>query len=179
MPNLNFGVDHYRPKADPRFAGLVCDYANLYYCCGACNSRKRDYWPTDEEGGPYVVAPCEHDMAKHLRFNGSTGVIEPTGVHGIHTEQLLQLNDPASVAHRRGQLKLVQLCDADIAALKKQIKELELKFRRGEMSRAQVDAEVLGIEGDLSVVHGVRQGITGELPLAPLPKQRFGVRLHP
>lgn len=71
-PNLNFGVDHYRPKGIPRFASLICDYANLYYCCGNCNSRKNNDWPFDEKAGPYVVNPCDHEMAAHLRFDAKT-----------------------------------------------------------------------------------------------------------
>jgi len=35
---MNFGVDHYRPQSISQFAHLKCDYRNLYYCCGNCNS---------------------------------------------------------------------------------------------------------------------------------------------
>lgn len=99
-PNLNYGADHYRPKSVPRFASLVCSYSNLYYCCGNCNSRKNDYWPFDETVGPFVVNPCEYEMASHLRFDAVTGKIESRSTHGKHTEELLQLNDPTLVQYQ-------------------------------------------------------------------------------
>jgi 5-methylcytosine-specific restriction endonuclease McrA len=43
----NFHVEHYKPKADPRFAHLENDYSNLFYACPICNSFKGDDWPAD------------------------------------------------------------------------------------------------------------------------------------
>ena len=101
VPNLNFGVDHYRPSS--KFPQLLRDYSNLFYCCGSCNSRKRQYWPLNEKVGPYIVDPCGYKMADHLRFDPHTGKIEHKGPHGKHTVDLLQLNDAALVTFRKSQ----------------------------------------------------------------------------
>lgn len=105
--NLNFGVDHYRPQS--RFGHLTCVYANLYYCCGGCNSRKNDDWPVDESKGPYVVNPCEMVMADHLRFEAATGNIESRTPHGLHTIELLQLNERLTVEQRLRQRRLLEV----------------------------------------------------------------------
>ena len=115
-PNLNFGADHYRPKSLRKFAHLVVAYSNLYYCCGSCNSRKGNDWPVDEGKGPFVVNPCDFQMTKHLRFDASTGRVQPHGLDGGHTEELLQLNDPASLDYRLNALRQVRLCDREATA---------------------------------------------------------------
>lgn len=174
-PNLNYGADHYRPKS--RFQSLVCAYDNLYYCCGDCNSRKTDYWPLDEKAGPYIVNPCEYEMAAHLWFDATTGRIEPKTSHGRHTEDLLQLNDPASVQFRKSALLTVRLFREEIVRQGKVLVELEKLFQRGGISVAERDAEIVLINEDLLALNRTLQSHSGELPLLPLRKQRFGVKL--
>jgi len=176
-PNINFGVDHYKPKGIPRFSSLVCDYKNLYYCCGNCNSRKNNYWPQDESIGPYVVNPCDYEMAKHLRFNANTGRIEYRTLHGKHTEELLQLNDDAVVQYRLGTLKTVRLYTAEIQQLEYQLKAIVGLLKAGTISQAQCDAEVQAINQELACLRYTLQAQTGELPLPPLRKIRLGVSL--
>lgn len=176
-PNLNFGVDHYKPKGIPRFANLLCAYENLYYCCGSCNSRKNNDWPLDEKLGPYIVNPCEHEMATHLRFDSKTGRIETRTPYGKHTEELLQLNDDATVKYRLNTLKIVQLCSAEIKNLEHQLEYLSRLLRDNKISQAQYNVEVQSIKLEQEELHGTMQAQTGELPLPPLRKQRQGITL--
>lgn len=176
-PNLNFGVDHYKPKGIHRFAHLVSAYENLYYCCGNCNSRKNDYWASDENAGPHIVNPCDYEMAGHLRFDSKTGRVEPKTPHGKHTEELLQLNDEAVVQYRLNALKIVQVFSAEIAELELQLKALADMLRRGEISQAKYDLEAQAINQDLAELRHTVQAQTGELPLPPLRAQRQGIVL--
>ncbi len=176
-PNLNFSVDHYRPKGIPRFANLVCAYENLYYCCGTCNSRKNDYWPLDEKQGPFVVAPCEHEMAAHLRFNGTTGLVESRTAEGEHTTELLQLNDAATVQWRVGTLRTVRMYATEIEEQGNLLKAAARLLREGKISQAQFADEEKAIHAELEELHRIMQSYTGDLPLPPLPKQRLGVQL--
>jgi uncharacterized protein (TIGR02646 family) len=176
-PNLNFGVDHYRPKGIHRFASLVCEYKNLYYCCGSCNSRKNNDWPVDEKIGPYVVNPCDYDMAAHLRFNARTGKIEARTPHGKHTEELLQLNDDSVVQYRLGTLTTVRLYTMEIQQLEHQLKAIAGLLKAGTISQLQYDAEVQAVNQELTGLRHTLQAQTGELPLPPLRKKRLGVSL--
>ena len=178
-PNLNFGVDHYKPKGIQRFAHLVCDYDNLYYCCSNCNSRKNNDWPVDEKVGPYVVNPCDHEMAAHLRFDGKTGRVEPRTPNGTHMEELLQLNDDATVQYRLGTLTTIRLFSAEIDNLERQLKGVDDLLRKDKISQSQHAAEILLINQELATARYTLQTHTGELPLPPLKKQRLGVSLLP
>lgn len=170
VPNLNFGIDHYRPKGIARFANLVCDYQNLYYCCGNCNSRKNNDWPDDEKIGPYVVNPCDYSMAAHLRFNAKTGRIETRTPNGKHTEELLQLNDDALIKYRLSTLTTVRLYTAEIQQHELQLRELAVQFRTGTISQTEYDNEEQAINQALADLRHTLQAHTGQLPLRSLPK---------
>ncbi len=174
-PNLNFGVDHYRPKGIPRFASLVCNYENLYYCCGNCNSRKSDDWPVDENIGPFVVNPCDYEMASHLRFVASTGRVDSRTAYGKHTEELLQLNDDIRVQYRRYTLKIVSLFIIEIEKMERQLKALTTLLKEGKISQTQFDAEEQDINQDIADLRHTLQSQTGDLPLSPLRMKRLGV----
>jgi hypothetical protein len=176
-PNLNFGVDHYRPKSIPRFASLVCNYENLYYCCGNCNSRKNNDWPLDEKVGPYIVNPCDHAMAAHLRFDAKTGKVVARTPYGEHTEELLQLNDNAVVQYRLSTLTTVRLFSAEIDQLEHQLKALAGQLQAGTVSQTEYEVEEQNINQDLADLSYTLQTHTGQLPLPPLRKMRLGVSL--
>lgn len=176
-PNLNFGVDHYRPKGIKRFSSLTCDYTNLYYCCSECNSRKNNYWPQDEQTGPHVVAPCEHEMASHLRFDSSNGRVEARSRDGAFTEELLQLNSPDQVQFRITTLTTIKLYQAEIANNKKTLEMFAREMRKGRISKASFDAEAAALAVELDCLQRSLQHYTGELPLSPLPRVRQGVTL--
>lgn len=176
-PNLNFGVDHYRPKGILRFASLICDYENLYYCCGNCNSRKNNDWPLDEKVGPYVVNPCDHEMAAHLRFDAKTGMVEARTAYGEHTKELLQLNDDAVVQYRLGTLTTVRLYSIEIDQLGRQLKAIAGQLRAGKISQAQYEAEEQDINQNLADLLHTLQSHTGQLSLPPLRKKLLGITL--
>lgn len=100
-----FGVDHYKPKS--RFPTLVGTYANLFYCCSACNSHKREFWPEAEEleNGYFVPNPCDHAMFSHLRYNGPT-VVQKTNA-GQCAVDVLDLNDESEIQFRRNILLII------------------------------------------------------------------------
>ena len=176
-PNLNYGADHYRPKSIPRFASLICAYDNLYYCCGSCNSRKNNDWPFDEIAGPYVVNPCEHEMAAHLRFDAATGLVESRTTHGKHTVDLLQLNDPLTVQFRLGALTTVKLYGQEIDLQKKVINAIEKKYKAGEITLAERDLELAQANSYMVLLNSTVQAQTGELPLRPVRAKKLGISL--
>lgn len=88
----SFHVEHYRPKK--HFPNLVCEYANLYFACAACNRNKGSYWDDTHR----IVNPCEYVMSQHLKFHNHE-VINSTKLGGI-TEDVLQLNSQNSLAYR-------------------------------------------------------------------------------
>lgn len=176
-PNLNFGVDHYRPKGIPRFSNLICTYDNLYYCCGSCNSRKNDYWPLDEKKGPLIVAPCEHEMASHLRFNSASGAVEPRTPEGQYTEELLQLNDAATVHYRLSTLRTIRMYLSEIDEHEAEVRFVTRLFRDGRISKVDFDVEMTSISSELTELRSTMHSYTGELPIPSLPKQRLGVVL--
>ena len=98
-----FGVDHYRPIK--RFPALACDYANLFYACNRCNSRKGAYWPVGVE--PRLPNPCDDEMAKHVWYDGP--VVVSKSPAGALAEKLLDLNAPDLVVYRTDILELVRL----------------------------------------------------------------------
>ena len=176
-PNLSFGIDHYRPKGIPRFSNLICEYKNLYYCCGGCNSRKNDYWPTNEKTGPFVVAPCEHVMTQHLWFNSNNGKIETRTKEGEFTEELLQLNHAASVGYRIATLKTVSLYLLEIQKHESELKTINQMLHDRKISQDQFNTEMAAINKELDELRFILESYTGELPIPALQKKRLGVSL--
>ncbi|WP_449490932.1 hypothetical protein [Caballeronia sp. M23-90] len=178
-PNINMGVDHYRPKGIPQFAALVRDWTNLYYCCGACNSRKNNYWPSDESKGPFIVNPCDFEMGAHLRYDSKTGLVE---IHnqskdGEWTRDLLQLNDDATIKYRKATQKTIALFDKSISEALRELAEIQTLLQNQKITQAQYDLDKSAIQGELDDLRETRARFTGELPLAPLRAQRAGVAL--
>lgn len=178
-PNLNFGVDHYRPKGLSKFAHLVCEYDNLYYCCGSCNSRKSNDWPIDETIGPFVVNPCDYEMASHLRFDSKTGKVSARTFDGQHTIDLLQLNDEEVVSYRLSALQIVRLCQAEIDFLERQRKEVESSFHKSRISQSDYQVALDEIAEELDLARDTLAKQSGELALPPLRKRRAGLVLLP
>jgi len=116
-------------------------------------------------------------MASHLRFNATSGLVEPRTAEGEHTAALLQLNDAATVQWRLGTLRTVRMYASEIEEQGKLIKVAARLLRDGKISQAQFDDETKVIHEELEELHRTMQSYTGELPLPPLPKQRLGVPL--
>ena len=172
-PNLNFGVDHYRPKSIRRFAGLVCIYSNLFYCCAGCNCRKGADWPVDENAGPFVVNPCDYEMFRHLRFDSRTARVEARTSFGRHTIALLQLNEPASVQYRSSALLMLKVCDQEIDSVKRSLTRVRMQARRGLLSSSQSDEAIRRLEEQQSELQSLRDSITGD-GAPPMPRVRWG-----
>lgn len=94
----HFVQDHFEPKhrtnVDPS------DYLNLYWSCGACNSRqnKGDTWPTPEQlaRGEHFCDPCHHDPvgADHAeKDDGRLEALTPAGAFTIRHIRLSERND--------------------------------------------------------------------------------------
>lgn len=176
-PNLSFGVDHYRPKSIPRFAPLLTDYCNLYYCCGACNSRKQAYWPEDEATGPHVVNPCDHTMTDHLRFAHKTAEVEHRTLHGQFTVELLELNAPERVQYRVNALTLLEVLDHKLAELEREGKELAADLRANRLDQAAFNSLMQDLKAERSRYEDARASVIGATALPPLPGSRLGVNL--
>lgn len=158
-PNLNFGIDHYRPKK--RFPELECVYTNLYYCCSACNTRKKDYWPADISRGPYVVNPCEYEMGGHLRFNARTGMVESQSKFGRFTEGLLQLNDELRVSFRRTSLAMIQRIEKASFELQSLQTDIQNALREGHLTQKEYDEQESELQNQLNELRDQRILIEG------------------
>lgn len=176
-PNLNFGVDHYKPKGIKKFEDLICEYTNLYYCCGICNSRKNNSWPEDETKGPYVVNPCDYDMAHHLRFVAATGVIDTKSKDGQHTEELLQLNAKDRVKYRLNALLTLKLCEDQLTVLDVQLDKLRKDFRSGAISEEVYDEAKAEIDGERIALSSLMHAVNGKEPLPPIRATKFNTNL--
>lgn len=111
----NFGVDHYRPKE--KFPALVSRYANLFYACNACNSRKSDFWPSAAERGKgiFIPNPCDHRMASHVRFRGAE--VRGRSVAGKWMIELLQLDHDDITRYRAAMIATVRTLERKLAEL--------------------------------------------------------------
>ena len=92
----SYSIDHYRPKH--LFRELEWHYANLYWACHACNSRKGLYWPVQEnlEATEFIPNPCDHRMFEHLKFEGLHAATKTRA--GAKAVEVLDLN---SDQHKR------------------------------------------------------------------------------
>ena len=154
-----FGVDHYRPKKI--FPSLDTIYANLYYCCNACNSCKGSYWPntTDLEKTHFIPNPCDHQMFDHLRFNGA--VVDAKSSPGRVALEILDLNDPESLQFREFILSIIQLCKEKRAVLVQKREKAAKKVRAGTLDSAvavqanrEIDSCIADLDSQLRRLRG-------------------------
>lgn len=116
-------------------------------------------------------------MWAHLRFNSMTGKVEHKTSHGKHTEELLQLNDEATVQYRLSTLRIVHLFSSEIEKLEQQVREIDDLLRKHKISKNQYDTDMSEINQEITELRFTIHAQTGELPLPPLQKQRQGVPL--
>lgn len=163
--NLNFGIDHYRPKS--LFPKLAVDYSNLYYCCGNCNSYKNDYWP--RAGEVALLNPCQWRMSEHIRFEAATGRMTALTPEGRWLEKLLELNDTAAVKFRRTTLATVNTLRLRLIQLNEE--EMKVKDQRAGKPIPGVDYEAVlaEIAAEKSELQEAVARFTGTLGLRPLP----------
>jgi len=89
----NFELDHFKPRSDPRFAGLAADYYNIYYACHVCNHYKGATWPSEEliASGYRFVDFCSDLFSEHFAEE-ITGHWTPLSQAGEYTAARLRLN---------------------------------------------------------------------------------------
>lgn len=116
-------------------------------------------------------------MAHHLRFNRTSGVVEARTSEGKHTEELLQLNDTATVQYRLGTLRTVRMYSVEISEQEQQLKDVARLFREGKITQKQHNEETQSIQDEIDDLRRTMQTYSGDLPLPPLPQQRLGVTL--
>ena len=144
-----YGVDHYRPKG--RFGHLLTTYSNLFYCCNPCNRRKGEYWPPRGQGQTHFIPnPCDHEMFKHLRFNGA--VVEARSKAGEVAEALLDLNDPEATAYRRFILDALDTYAAKKAELEKAHADVGRLRDSGSIPLQDANAALTTLQRDLAQV---------------------------
>lgn len=163
VPNLNFGIDHYRPQK--HFPHLGNDYDNLYYCCGACNSVKNQYWPVGGAKDEMIPNPCEFVMSDHLRFDKASCKVLTKSPQGIFTEKLLGLNDKTRIRYRKSALLKVKLLEKEIADLEDDLMLLEQSLMGNIVSIDQYNLEKEEIQKDIDQARLTISEVDGSLPL--------------
>jgi hypothetical protein len=147
----SFGADHYRPKT--LFPKLEVVYSNLFYCCNPCNSRKRDYWPTEENiNRKFIPNPCEHEMFRHLRFN--LAEVEGRSLAGNFTSELLDLNDPEVVKYRETILHMIELALSKKRDFQKERDAVIYKVERGSLEKVDAEKKLNVIDSALEKLSG-------------------------
>lgn len=147
-----YAVEHYRPKSDPRFAHLECDYTNLFYACPACNRRKWKYWPAaGKEQTEFIPNPCDHEMFSHIAYRGAEVV--PKTEAGRKACELLRLNEAKFVEWRKGILKLVDAAEALAARFEHQCSEAKAANAPAE-EIARIQASLDEATAALNLVRG-------------------------
>lgn len=94
-----FQIDHFRPQ--DKFPGLINDFHNLYYACYACNHKKSNHWPTEEQQaqGITFVDLCHDDFQTHYQIEPNGRLIGKTEA-AQYTIDTLRLNSEDLVTFR-------------------------------------------------------------------------------
>lgn len=98
----NFAVDHFRPKSNPEFCRLICQYSNLFYACRDCNLYKSSTWPgiALRRRGARFLDPCRVDLSKQWDV-AEDGALIPNSVAAAYMIDQLRLNRPFLLEFRR------------------------------------------------------------------------------
>ena len=88
-----FTVDHYHPRKH----GGTNDFANLVYCCHACNEHKGFHW--NPGAVDRILHPINDDLAPHI-IETDAGTLDALSDTGRFHIARLHLNRPALVKNR-------------------------------------------------------------------------------
>lgn len=135
-----YAVEHYRPKS--KFPHDECNYKNLYYACGTCNTNKGPFWPTRGQrlAGEFIPNPCDHVMFAHLRYSaGQVYAQSPTGIFVI---QVLDLNSPGAVTHRQAIEAAISGLESKLAEARSLTVLLGQQLTSGNISQQSHDDEM-------------------------------------
>jgi hypothetical protein len=103
--HAGFGIDHVKPKGNPQYTALLCDYSNLVYACNRCNSLKQE-----EE----LIDPCIEPLGKHL-CTRAMGTVEGLTAEGVNLIEILRLNDSDICMVRIKYLRILALYEQHAA----------------------------------------------------------------
>lgn len=101
-------IDHFKPKSNPDFYNLVCQWENLYYCCPNCQAFKKEQYNDD------LLRPDGNDYSfeKYFIYLYNSHTIEPHPVldeseklKAITTIAIFGLNDTSHTITRRHTLE--------------------------------------------------------------------------
>lgn len=99
----HFVQDHFEPKHRPNVD--PSDYLNLYWSCGACNSRqnKGANWPTPEEQarGEQFCDPCHHDPVGTDYTEQDDGHLQDLTPAGAFTIRRIRLSERKDLIKHR------------------------------------------------------------------------------
>ncbi len=116
-------------------------------------------------------------MASHLRFNSTKGTVDSQTKEGQFTEELLQLNDVATVQYRLTTLRTISMYESEICKNELQVKAINQLLRTRKISQARFDAEMTEVVAEINDLRLTMKSYTGELPIPTLQKRRLGVVL--
>lgn len=165
-----YGIDHYAPKSI--FPELVRDYTNLYYCCTLCNTYKRNYWHyPGKENKTRVLNPCDDDMAQHIRFDKSTGLMQPLTDEGRFFARTFRLNQEECQRQRLNALNVIDMATQRIGKSRRAIKLIDRKLASdlSDQERVRLQAARHLAEEMLSSSEDSLARMSGTLALPPLP----------
>jgi uncharacterized protein (TIGR02646 family) len=84
-------IEHFWPKSI--YPERAFDWLNYLIACSECNSNvKRDQFPLDETGEPFLVNPVEEDPFDHLSLVTTTGDYQPLSRKGDWSIEVFELN---------------------------------------------------------------------------------------
>jgi HNH endonuclease len=154
----SFGIDHYRPVS--LFPDLESSYSNLFYCCNACNSRKRDYWPAEGTASrTFIPNPCDHSMWEHLKYERETVVAKSAA--GTFTAERLDLNAPGIVGHRALILDSITSFEAERTASQGMLALIQKKRAEGKVSAEKAETDSTAVRDRLETIERHLQRLRG------------------
>jgi HNH endonuclease len=112
-------LDHFQP----RVAGGAESVENYVYACAACNSFKSDWWSTV---GPNLLHPLRDSLPEHIQET-TEGVLESITDQGQIFIDLLHLNRPELVLHRRNKNYMEQL-EAQVHILEQEVRSMATRL---------------------------------------------------
>jgi hypothetical protein len=123
-------IDHFIPVSA---AGDDSD-DNLVYACFRCNLYKGDFVASvsPQTLGLRLLHPLRDDLAAHIREEEQTAWLEPLTTRGRLHIEILRLNRPELIAHRK------ELRNFLLMARRLEIADAENKQLRAEMAARQV-----------------------------------------
>ena len=116
-------------------------------------------------------------MAKHLRFVEKEGIVESKTVNGRWTEELLQLNDPQTIAYRKNAFLIIEMCRQRLRSLAEVERELVLRLKRHELRQDIFDGEMREINECIADTQKVYNATSGELLIPPISEVKMNQRL--